>query len=246
VYKDLAKWLIAFIPVTTLASVGLALGPNADTIANVGLADWVAERPIAVTAVGAVVLTTVGLVALCARVLLAQPSEWTELASDPEWMSEAFSRYSAGRPDFLDATAFRSAEINCLADPGDVRRTAVAETTLRVVNLSGDLNAKALAQKFLWAYLVGIVVIAAGVFTVLVSAGGEPSTITSPASATVHIPHDERARFTSATGCSMPSKVAAVAVAGSWTEPRLRLFGEGCDDDEWQPSPSLHVVVTKN
>ncbi len=244
-YKDMAKWLIGFVPVTALAGLGVALAPNADVIARLGLSEWMSEHAWAVGGVAAVVIATLVMVVMCARVLLAEPTGWVELTQNSKWMEAAFAKYSVGRPHFFDLTEFSNAELASHTNPQDKRATAVAETTARVVTLSGDLNAKHRLKVFLWVFAFGTVAVIAGVLVVLVNTSTAPDVIVRPTPVVLHVPASSETAFDSATGCRASSSADAVAVGGSPDVPDLRLFGRGCRADTWKPSADLHVVVTQ-
>lgn len=43
-YKDLAKYWIGFVPVASLAGLGVAFGPTARQLSQVGLSTWIGMR----------------------------------------------------------------------------------------------------------------------------------------------------------------------------------------------------------
>ena len=248
-YKDLAKYWIGFVPVATLISLGVALAPNADQLAQVGLSDWIDQRWPILIALGLVVGALIGMTWTCAYVLAAEPTKFGDLLSDANWLSDAFSKYGVGRPYFLDSSQFTDAETKSreLDDSGqfDPRASAVNDVTARVSALSADLNAKARFRTFGLTFAGGVVVVIGGVLFVLASSASGLQIITDPTPVTVHVPAGAVTSLRKATGCQVAADTSAVAVGGTWTSPKLRLFGKGCKDIAWVPSADLHVLITK-
>jgi hypothetical protein len=238
VYKDLAKWLIGFVPVATLLGMGVAIAPDAPQIA--------AHGPGGLTLLaGLAVLTAmVAMLGTCAYVLAAGPSTWAQLTAEQGWMSAAFSTYSVGRPYFLDSTKFDDADLACRTDPTDSRLKVVADVSSKIVALSADLNARARFKTFLWVFVIGSLVVVAGVLTVLISSTGVQRFYAKPTSVTLHVPSSATGSFGSATGCTSPATTQAVAIGGTLDAPELRLFGPGCQGTSWSPPNSLGILVT--
>lgn len=237
-YKDLAKWLIGFVPVATLLSLAVAIAPAAAQID--------AHGPHGVTLVAAVLvlLAMVAMLGTCSHVLLAGPSTWEDLSKNKVWMSQAFSTYSVGRPYFLDSTSFSEAELECVPHPADPRGPFVKEVTAQIVALSADLNAKKRFTRFLWVFVIGSLIIVGGVLAVLISTSGAKHAYAEPTAVSLHVPPSATTSFVEATGCSSPSTTEAVAVGGTGGDPELRLFGPGCHGTSWSPPSSLGILVT--
>lgn len=251
-YKELAKYWISFVPVTALLGLGVALAPTAEQLTRLGFAAWLQARGSGLAvALALSCLALVAMTVLCARVLAAEPTEFGKLLEEDNatWLSTAFSRYGVGRPYFLDSTKFLSAELECRVpdDKGgfDPRAAAVNEVTARIAALSADVNAKCRFTAFAWVFGLGAVLITG---TALFALGSPPrglELISEPVPVTVHIPAGEVIRVTDGTGCGTPAEADAVAVGGTWEQPRLRFFGAGCADAEWTPSTDLHILVTQ-
>lgn len=58
-YKDLAKYWIGFVPVASLAGLGVAFGPTARQLSQVGLSTWIGMRWPVLLALALVALTAV-------------------------------------------------------------------------------------------------------------------------------------------------------------------------------------------
>lgn len=247
-YKDVAKWLLGLVPITTLASLGLALAPSADVIGTVGLWNWLEGHQTTAVSIVAILVATIAMVATCAHVLLAGPTEWDTLWNDDHqvWRTDAFATHAVGRPYFYDASEFHTAELASHADSKDERKPAVEAITSKIVALSSDLNAKTRLKRFLVVFGVGVIVVFVGVIAILTSASPLDEVITAPIVVGLHVPAGELDEFTEATGCSTPSEVEALAVSGTWRAPHLRLFGDGCTDDEWSPDAITGVLVTRS
>lgn len=244
-YKDTAKWLLTFAPITAVITLALTLGPRLNAMVGVGFAGGVSQFPLAAAAVALTVLATVAIVALCGYVLLAEASPWTELRTSPEWWSRAFSDHAVGMPLFPASTDFEAAETRAATDEATgAEQSALAATTLRIQALSETLNAKDRFQRFVWGYAVCIVLIVGGLSVVAFSLRATPEAVTQPTEVSLLLPAGTEQRFTEATGCTGLPGTTAVAVGGLWDRPALRLLGPGCPAGEWTPPAELGILVT--
>ncbi|MBK8446310.1 MAG: hypothetical protein IPL41_06380 [Micropruina sp.] len=249
-YKDLAKFWMAFLPVTSVVALGVPLVPTVEQITQVGWIPWVGVRWPVLVAFLVALAAVVAMSVLCARVLASEPTLVDTLLSDTNWLSEAFSKYGVGRPYFLDSSKFLAAELDSrkrdVNGEYDKRASAVNEVTARISALSADLNAKAKFKAFWWVFCVGIAVMLAAILFILGASGPNVVVVViEPTPVQLHIPADQVAAVGAETGCTTPQAVSAVAVGGTWAKPQLRLFGSGCSDAEWSPRPDLKIIITK-
>ena len=243
-YKDTAKWLLTFTPITAVVTLALTLGPRVDAIAGAGFVNWVCEFPVATGAVVLTLFAAVVIVALCSYVLLAQATPWTELRTSATWWSKAFSEHAAGMPLFPASTDFEAAETRATTDSAtSAEQTALAGTTLRIQALSETLNAKARFKRFSLGYGVCIVLIVAGLSVAAFSLPATPDAVTKPTKVSILLPAGTENRFAETTGCATLDGTTVVAVQGLWNHPTLRLIGPGCPAGDWTPSNDLGIVV---
>lgn len=244
-YKDTAKWLLTFAPITAVITLALTLGPRLNAVVGVGLAGWVSRFPVASAAVALTVAATVAIVVLCGYVLLAQASPWTTLRTSPRWWSEAFSEHAVGLPLFPASTDFEAAETRAATDEATgAEQSALAATTLRILALSENLNAKARFRRFVWGYVISLVIILVGLSVAAFSLRATPEAVTRPTEVSLLLPAGAEQRFTEATGCASLQGANAVAVGGLWDRPAMRLLGPGCPEGEWTPPAGLGILVT--
>lgn len=244
-YKDTAKWLLTFTPITAVITLALTLGPRIETVASAGLLNWVCEFPVATAAVVLTVIATVVIIILCSYVLLAEASPWTELRTNDTWWSEAFSKHVVGMPLFPSANDFETAETRASTDTASAaEHTALAATTSRIQALSESLNAKDRFKKFSWGYGACMIVILGGLAVAAFSLPAVPDPVTKPTAVSLNMPAGAANRFSEMTGCPKLDEVTAIAVGGLWSHPTLRLIGPGCPTTDWTPPDDLGVIVT--
>jgi hypothetical protein len=244
VYKDTAKWLLTFVPVTALVALVVAIAPRMTAVNAAGLLGWMCANPLATAAVALAVLFTVVIVALCCWVLLAHAKKWTELQADRNWLSRAFSDHAVGLPHFADYDAFRNAVVNVRTKRApDAEQSAVDETVGRILKLSEDLEAQ---DRFAWfkiAFPICTLLAIAGVVLATASLPATPAAVTTPSIVSIFMPSGTEAKFLAATGCKTLDGTTAIAVGGLWNKPQLRLIGNGCPAGNWSPPDNLGVVV---
>jgi hypothetical protein len=247
-YKDTAKLLLGLVPVSTVVGIAFALAPTLDAIRAEGVSRWVIDHPAVTIGVVASLLGVLGVVAACSYVLLAASGKWTDLRSNADWFSKAFSDHAVGLPYFLDSTAFESAESKIAQNDAGITgddREAVAKVRERTLALSERLEAARRFKRFTWAYVVCILAIVGGAGAVLTTLPGASDPITAPVTVQLHLPASAEAGFVRGTHCSSSKTTTAVAVGGFWSDPELRLYGPGCDLANWWPNHSkLDIVIT--
>ncbi|WP_313674181.1 hypothetical protein [Mycolicibacterium sp.] len=244
-YKDTAKWLLTFTPITAVITLALTLGPRLNAIVGIGLDGWVRRFPVATAAIVLTLAATVAVVALCRYVLLAEATPWTELRKSPTWWSRAFSDHAVGMPLFPASTDFEAAEIRATTDEAtSAQQSALAATTLRIQALSETLNAKARFLRFSWGYGICMLLIVTGLSVAAFSVPATPEAVTKPTKVAILLPDGAERRFTETTGCATLDGTTAVAVGGLWDHPAIRLIGPGCPAGQWTPPDDLGMVIT--
>lgn len=244
-YKDTAKWLLTFAPITAVITLALTLGPRLNAVVGVGFLGWVRRFPLASAAIVLTLGATVAIVVLCRYVLLTEATPWTELRKSADWWSKAFSDHAVGMPLFPASTDFEAAEIRATTDEAtSAEQSALAATTLRIQALSETLNAKARFVRFSWGYVICMLVVLAGLSVAAFSVPATPEAVTKPTKLSLLLPPGTEHRFTEATGCASLGGSTAVAVGGLWDHPAIRLIGPGCPAGEWTAPEDLGMVIT--
>jgi hypothetical protein len=245
VYKDTAKWLLTFTPITAVVTLALTLAPRVDAVAGAGFMNWVCEFPIATAAVVLTLFATVLIVALCSYVLLAEATSWTTLRTSGNWWSKAFSEHAVGMPLFPASTDFATAETKATTDDASsAEQTALAATSRRILELSESLNAKVRFKRFSWGYGISMLVIVTGLSVAAVSLPATADPVTKPTKVSILMPTGTENRFSETTGCATLDGTTAIAVRGLWNHPTLRLIGLGCPAGDWTPTNDLGIVIT--
>lgn len=238
-YKDTAKWLLAFLPVSTLAGAAAVLRPHIGAIREVGGVSWVQANPWNAIAFGLPIVVVLGLAYGCLRVMLAKSDPYERLEQNQTWMSEAFSQYGVGIPEFNDSSKFTDAIEEASNGTDGSRADDIAKVVPRIVALSAELNARTRFVQFAWGYGIGLVAIA--VCALYLSQQSVP--LATPLRAEVHVGTDSEPEFTTLTGCADAATTKAVAIGGTNESPVLRLYGDDCKSIEWQPDGDIDVVV---
>lgn len=243
-YKEAAKWLLTFVPISTVVALALTLASRFDGIEAVGLWNWINEFPWISGAVLATVAATVVVIVMCCRVLLAEAGAWNDLRSDADWLSKAFSEHAVGIPLFKDSSAYEAADLKETdGQATSAEQTALATTSRRILELSEAENARAKFEKFTWCYSVCAVVIVVGLGVATAGLPSTPDAVTKPTKVSILMQPGTENQFVATTGCASLDDTTAIAVGGLWSKPELRLIGQGCPAGDWTPPDDLGAVV---
>jgi hypothetical protein len=244
VHKDVAKWLLTFVPISSFIALTVGLAPRYAAIESAGLGTWVCDNHLAAGAILVTTVATIGIIAACAVVLLTGPTDLIELRADQTWWSNAFSQHGVGEPVFTDSSAF-----DLVASPptgmtvSDAQAKAYNDVIPRIIKLSEELKTRTRFRWFLCAFVVCTVIIGAGLSVATATLPTTPDAITKPTKVSILVPPGAEARLAEATGCTDLRQITAVAMPGSWAHPKLRLFGKGCSTALWTPGLELGAVA---
>ncbi len=247
--KDIAKWLLTFAPLTAVFTLTLTIAPRINTSA--GISSWIRGNPIPVGAIVTTVLATFTLIALGCYVMQAEATPIRELRErcHANWLSNAFSTHAVGLPHFAASDIYEAAANRVSAGestaPGE--QAAVAETNGRILELSEADNTRKRFKIFSWGYAICMITIVAGLTTAALSLPTTLDPVTKPTPVTLHLTPEAQALFTEATSCTTVADTSAIAIAGRWDHPTLRLAGPGCDAEttrNWVPPNNLDILAT--
>jgi hypothetical protein len=246
-FRDATKWLVAFVPLTTIVAGGAVIGPRlvSDLVASLSLWAWAASSVWLLVGIGVVAAGVVLVVWFGAEVLSAQPQDFTQLLRDETKLSEAF-RAGVGAPYFLDDSAFRSAMADLDAtwsSEQPVEEKQLARTVAATEMLRAWAFHRALSQafgNFRRAFGVAVALIIFGFALALTGIEPAAGTINEPTVVDVSVNHEGRVDLKKITGCTTPGQTEFLAVAGTWDAPALRVSGPGCQfAAKWQPSADV-------
>jgi hypothetical protein len=253
-YRDTTKWLVALVPVASLVAAAAVVGPRLVTgkTAAGSWSAWITTYWPALLGCG-LVLVGIGLtVAKGAKVLSTEPKGYGEILADGARLNKAFGA-GAGFPYFLKSDDFKDAVLDLNdAPPSDqaaqtVRaaaneRAVAASTQLLEWSFFDALRAEFGAFKI--RFLLGIVLIAAGLALAIVAVDLAPAPIVQPTAAVVRLSSPGATALIRSTGCQAPSTTRFVAVSGTWSSPVLETEGPGCRvNAQWRPSSSQAQVL---
>jgi hypothetical protein len=247
-YRDTTKWLLALVPLASLAAAAAVVGPRlvkGETAAGSWSA-WITTYWAAllgcVLVLGGIWLT----VSRGAKVLSTEPRKFDQILGDGARLSAAFGA-GVGFPYFLTSEAFKTAVLNLSnKKPGDPNASTdpavAASTQLLEWSFFDALRAEFGAFKI--RFLVGIVLIAAGLASAVVAVNLAPAPIAQPTAAVVRLSSPGTAALIRSTGCRAPSTTKFFAVSGTWSSPVLETEGPGCRiNAKWRPSTSQAQVL---
>lgn len=253
-YRDTAKWLVALVPLASLVAAAAVVGPRlvkGETAAGSWSA-WITTYWAAllgcVLVLGGIWLT----VAKGAKVLSTAPKGYDEILGDDERLSAAFGA-GVGFPYFLSSETFKDAVQDLNAPPSNDpaeqaeraaanERAVAASTQLLEWSFFDALRGEFGAFKI--RFLVGIVLIAAGLAAAIVAVNLAPAPIAQPTAAVVRLSTPGATALIQSTGCRKPSTTRFVAISGTWSSPVLETEGPGCHiNAQWRPSTSQAQVL---
>lgn len=244
-YKETAKWLLTFVPITALVTLALGFAPRFAAMKAAGFVNWVREFPLVTAAAAVTAGLTVVIIVMCCKVLLAEPTAWKTLRADTTWLSKAFSEHAVGVPLFADSTAYQTAESKALtATASAAEQGALADTSRRILELSEAHNARDRFKRFSAVYVICTILIIAGASVVTATLPATPDGVTKPTQVAIFMPPGTENQFVTATGCTSLASTTAIAVGGLWNRPKLRLIGQGCPVEDWTPPENLGIVIT--
>lgn len=244
-FRDTTKWLVAFVPIASLVAAGAVIAPRllSDATAADSPAGWVGDNVLPLVGVLAVLGGIILVTYFGAQVLSTQPREFTELLTNRENLSRAFSA-GAGAPYFLDEAEFRTALGRLDAEwseddeqkPSDalVARAVGATELVREWALHDALGTA--FNRFFVSFGVGTALILVGFVLAAATLEPEPGRVGEPKIVQVTVNADGARDLKKATGCREPDKTTFVAVAGRWDAPVLNADGTGCRfGATWKP-----------
>ena len=247
-YRDTTKWLLALVPLASLVAAAAVVGPRLVT-GKTAAGSWIAWITTYWPALLGCVLVLVGIwltVARGARVLSTEPKGYDKILGDGARLSKAFAA-GVGFPYFLTSEDFKTAVQNLnAAAPGDsntsTERAVAASTQLLEWSFFDALRAEFGAFKI--RFLLGIVLIAAGLASAIVAVNLAPAPIAQPTAVVVRLSSPGATALIRSTGCQAPSTTRFVAVSGTWSSPVLETEGPGCRvNAQWRPSISQAQVL---
>jgi hypothetical protein len=248
-YRDTTKWLLALVPLASLVAAAAVVGPRLVT-GETAAGSWSAWITTYWAALLGCVLVLGGIwltVARGARVLSTEPKKFDEiLGAGGARLSAAFGA-GVGFPYFLTAEAFKTAVLDLNAKaPGNPNASTdpavAASTQLLEWSFFDALRAEFGAFKI--RFLLGIVLIAAGLASAVVGVNLAPAPIAQPMAVVVRLSSPGVAALIRSTGCQAPSTTQFVAVSGTWSSPVLETEGPGCRvNAKWRPSISQAQVL---
>jgi hypothetical protein len=252
VYKDIARWLMALVPVTTVGASVIAVAPHLDQARSLGLSTWLDENTPAAIWLAAVAVAVVAVVAAATYVLLAKPEPLADLQGDPVMLSKAFGEDGVGVPTFSTSDEFvrvraqLGTDLAANAAIKELEATigAVERTVTQLQTWSELRNARARFKQFAWVYGVGVVTIFIGVVAVALLLKPLPARITQPVAVSVRLSPTSETDFRETTHCADSASTTFFAVGGDWEKPALVGFGDGCTNAQWQPSVPDAAIVT--
>jgi hypothetical protein len=246
-FRDTTKWLVAFVPISTVLGGAVLLGPRllADLIQADSLKTWVGDSGWVLIGIAMITIGIVLIVWLGANVLSAQPHDFRTLLRDSGRLSEAFEA-GVGAPYFADDTSFTNATLHIFATQS--KDSQVSTTNLESAVAVTDMLLswafhKALSKAFNrfrigFAGAVGLIVTG----FVVASASLQPvgGAVDRPTTVEVTVNQVGKANLQNQTGCSKPEESEFVAIAGTWDAPLLSVFGPDCQfAARWRPDPSV-------
>jgi len=241
-YKETAKWLLGFIPISSITGLIVILAPQFGDAREMGFSTWLGHNGAVAIGVGLTAAGFIAVAAMCCHVLLAAPSQFIELQQDRNWMSAAFSDHAVGQPDFVDVDKFTEANKaadGAMSDPAQA--IPIRRTIDSIMELSAELNAKQRFTRFAVAFIVGVLAIGAGLG--LTAFALPPDQITRPTPVTL-LPGDAVVEsFRALSGCETIEGTTAIAVAGTWSSPDVRLYGPGCTFEVWTIPDDLDLLA---
>lgn len=244
-YRDTAKWLVAFIPVSTLVAAAVALGPQVLTQAATAdsVADWLKQNGWVLVGLGVVAVGAMCIMWSGARVLSTQPERFQDLLGeqDKDRLIKAINE-GAAEPYFMDDVAYRNAR-NRLQASWDAKQQVDDAALQRITGATELLRAWALQQgmgaafgKFRWALVVGIVLILGGFLLTAGALGPTAVRLDKPTVVKVRVNDAGEQDLRATTGCVDASRSSFLAIGGTWNAPVLRIDGPGCRfAAHWQP-----------
>lgn len=248
-YRDSTKWLVAFVPITTVATGLVATGaPSFGRIR--------AQSETTLThLVFAAILTTLALSAVMlsgTRVLDAEPESLSSLQK-PRNRATLAKAISDGviAPHFFDAEAFQKAMAQAQVDLSKAPPPAGLADQLSSLGAAVEslrewsvfTRTRKLYRRFLGVFGVGVLLVIASMAYALAQMDTSPP-LTEPTPVSVTVNESATKTFTSKTGCIQAGQSNFVAVRGTWVHPVLAVTGAGCRfGAEWQPTPGEARVL---
>lgn len=250
-YRDTTKWLVAFVPSAALVGAAALIGPRLvgnGTEAD-GTFDWLGDNAVALGGLTAVVAGMVLIVLLGAKVLSAQPKNFTALfTTDQAALSQAFSA-GVGAPHFLDDTTFKNAIATLNADWMEKKGVADADvarataTTDRLREWAFEREMAAAFKRFAYAFAAASVLIVGGFVVASVALRPLAGAIKEPKAVRVEVEPAGAKHLLAATGCTDAAATKFLAVAGTWDAPILAVDGPGCRfGAEWRVRASTAEI----
>lgn len=251
-YRDTTKWLAAFVPVVSLATAILVVGPRlVRTIQTApSLASWFQDYWLTLICGVALFGGMAAILATGANVLSVEPADIADLATDsgPAALAQAIGS-GVTAPEFFDKNQFDQAmaELQVKIDAGTI--TADDPTLARLKPAVDALREWSVFSRiqhpfkiFRRTFVASAVLIAMAV--VLAPAQlGSSGVIDKPTTVAVEVDSAGKQQLLDATGCSDPVSSTFFAVGGTWDHPELTVDGPGCKfASSWIPD-STHVEL---
>lgn len=246
-YRDTTKWLTAFLPVATVFSGGLLVGPGVvrSVHSSESIGDWLKLNWLLLICGAVIAAAVAGIIWRAAVVLAVEPKDIGQMASgtDVVALSEAIGN-GAAAPYFFDTAAFKAAMADLanawdnnavVADDPRLARTVPAVEALREWSVLDQI--KQPFKIFGIVFVAGTALVASSIAisAAVTSAAGQ---ITTPTAVAVSVSDSASSGFVAATGCVDTERNTYTAVSGTWDLPRLEVDGDGCRfAATWTPKP---------
>lgn len=253
-YRDTTKWLTAFVPITSLATAALVLGPGLITSLQTesSLNSWLEHYWIVLLAAIAILGGIAAIMFYGARVLSVEPADIGDLTNGRIATAALAAAIGSGAttPYFLDINSF-NAVMSDWANSLDSAE-AVKEDDPRLVRLKPAVDAlrdwsiyhriQGPFRTFVWVFVAATTAISAAILTAPAQLDSSTA-IEKPTKVEIEVDAAGHTALQRATGCSKADTSIFFATGGTWNRPVLAADGPGCRfGATWRPDPS-HIEL---
>lgn len=258
-YRDTTKWLSAFVPVASLITAGLVVGPEVVTTIEraTSVEEWLTQNWLLL---GCLVALFGGIAAILwsgAQVLSVEPKDLGDLWLTAEGRSSGKSLAKvitaigngAAAPYFYDVETIERSMAQ-LANAFDNNKADEVETGLKrlepAVVLVREWSVFSQSQqpftRFRWVFVGSSIAIAIAL-CVAPTQLASSAKVDKPTPVEVEVDTAGGAELARATACSDPAGTIYTAIGGTWSQPQLAVDGPGCAfGATWWPEPD-HIEL---
>lgn len=240
-YRDTTKWLVALVPLGSIAAFGALVAPRLVQAESVSTSwtSWCSTFWGALLGCLLILLGIWLIVKAGSSVLSSEPTDFDKIIENQDRLNEAFGA-GAGIPYFIESGEFRTAVLDLhsgtLANTLAKRDSAVAATAQLLEWVYFD-SIRRVFGSFRCRFVISLVLIFGGLALAASTLSGVSAPFSRPTVVSVELSSRGSINLAYSTGCRDPRVTEFVAISGTWSTPVLEVEGPGCRiGARWRPS----------